>query len=174
MVMDRQLAALNFALGMEKEGKAFFERAAASSRNISAKDAFRDLARMEEGHITYIEANIRSLTKDGRWTVDPQKDLDKELMGKAVFHDRGEGKGPEPELAIGELTTDLSAIRIAMAIENDLHEFYTRAEKHAEDDGAKAVFGRLAEWEKGHRQMLEAQYEEMKEGFWSEMGFSPF
>lgn len=174
IVMDRQLAALNFALGMEKEGKSFFERAAASSRNVSAKDAFKDLAKMEEGHIKYIEENLSSLAKDGKWTVDPKDDLDKELMGKSVFRDRGEGKGPEPELAIGELTTDLSAIRIAMAIENDLHEFYMRAEKHAEDDGAKAVFGKLSEWEKGHRQMLEDQYEDMKEGFWSEMGFSPF
>lgn len=172
--MDRQLAALEFALGMEKEGRSFFEKAAASTRNVSAKEAFKDLARMEEGHIHYIEANIASLTKDGTWLVEPQADLDEELMRKAVFQDRGKGQGPEPELAIGELTTDLSAIRIALAIENDLHEFYMRAAEHAKDEGAKAVFGRLSDWEKGHRQMLEAQYEEMKEGFWSQMGFSPF
>ncbi len=172
--MEKQLAALNFALGMEKEGKAFFEKAAASARNLGAKQAFTDLAHMEEGHIAYIQANIESLTKGGKWTVVPSEGMDQAKMGKAVFHARGEGKGPEPELAISALTTDLSAIRIAIAIENDLFGFYARASEHSVERDAKAVFTKLSNWEKGHRELLEEQYEGMKEGFWSEMGFSPF
>jgi len=171
--MEKQLAALNFALGMEKEGKAFFEKAAASARDQGAKQAFTDLAHMEEGHIAYVKANIASLTKGGKWAVAPTDDMDQTKMGRTVFHARGEGKGPEPELAISALTTDLSAIRIALAIENDLFGFYARAAEHSDDKDAKAVFTKLSNWEKGHRELLEEQYEGMKEGFWSEMGFSP-
>jgi rubrerythrin len=172
--MEKQLVALNFALGMEKEGKAFFEKAAGSTKNAGARQSFTDLALMEAGHIAYIKANIASLSKDGSWMVEPSDDMDQAKMGKSVFRDRGEGKGPEPELAIGERTSDLSAVRIALAIENDLYEFYKRAAEHSNEPEAKAVFTKLSKWEKGHRELLEAQYDDMKEGFWSEMGFSPF
>lgn len=171
--MEKKLTILRFALGMEKEGRDFFAKAAETTANVSAKQVFKDLVRMEEGHIAFIQANIDSLIKEGKWTLEPVEGLDKALGGK-VFDARGKGKGPEPELAISALTGDMSALRIALAIENDLHEFYGRAAANSKEEDAKAVFTKLSGWEKEHREMLEAQYEEMKDSFWADMGFSPF
>ncbi|MBP7110046.1 MAG: ferritin family protein [Firmicutes bacterium] len=172
--MDKQLAVLSFALGMEREGKDFFTKAAGTARDEEARNVFLDLARMEEGHIAYIQANIDSLNREGKWTPEPVSGLDEDKMREQVFQARGKGKGPEPELPVGEVTTELSALRIALAIENDLYGFYGRAALHATEPDAIAVFQKLAGWEKGHREMLEAQYETMKEDLWSDIGFAPF
>ena len=96
--MEKQLAALNFALGMEKEGKAFFEKAAASARNLGAKQAFTNLANMEEGHIAYIQANIESLTKGGKWTVNPTDEMDQAKMDQFV-QDLRAVNAPDKEVA---------------------------------------------------------------------------
>ncbi|HNV34526.1 MAG TPA: ferritin family protein [Bacillota bacterium] len=172
--MEKPLTVLGFALGMENNGLEFFKRAAKTVRDPNAKMIFLDLMKMEEGHIAYIKANIESIKEKGRWQLKPIEGYDEGKTAETVFKAREEGKAGETEFEIGEMTSDLSAIRIALAIENDLYEFYSRASAHAKGQDAKAVFKKLSEWEKEHREMLEAQYEEMREGFWSKMGFSPF
>jgi rubrerythrin len=173
--MSKQLATLKFALGMEIEGKAFFAKAADSTKNADARHVFLDLVRMEEGHIAYIQGNIDALNRENKWMIEPASGELGEIKSKeSVFEARGKGKGPEPELAIGVDTSDMSALRIALAIENDLHSFYKKAGEYAKEADAKTVFEKLAGWEKRHRELLESQYEEMKKSFWSDMGFSPF
>ncbi len=68
----------------------------------------------------------------------------------------------------------MSALRLAIAIEHDLHAFYGRAAVEAQDPDLKAMFAMLGKWELNHREILEGEYEVLKQAFWSRMGFAPF
>jgi uncharacterized protein YyaL (SSP411 family) len=55
------------------------------------------------------------------------------------------------------------AWRLAMSRERDAHEFYTRMAQSAEEKGIRSLFEMLAEQEKKHHAMLEAEYRRLFE-----------
>jgi rubrerythrin len=69
---------------------------------------------------------------------------------------------------------DLTALRLSITIEHDLHEFYGNASKKAADPDLKEMFDMLSQWEQNHQEILENQYNALKQEFWAEMGFEPF
>ena len=163
--MDKQLAVLSFALGMERK---IFHQGSGHARDEEA-GTYSGPCQMEEGHIAHIQANIDSLNRKAsgrRACLRPRNKIESRYSRPA------ERERAEPSFS--RVTAELSALRIALAIENDLYGFYGRAALHATEPDAIAVFQKLAGWEKGHREMLEAQYETMKEDLWSDIGFAPF
>ena len=53
---------------------------------------------------------------------------------------------------------------MAYLIERDFKEFYEDAAEKAQNPGAKAVFTKLAQWEKGHEELFKKEYDKrMKE-----------
>ena len=174
--MKREAAILEFAMTMELEGKRFFADAAGRVKSAAAKQLLQELADWEDKHYLYLKAEQAKLQAAGDFS---RADLSDTLLGpdKAkgqVFASRGAGEGPEPLMPVGDRTSDMSVLRMAMYIENDLQEFYRRAAENTRDSGGTAMFAKLAEWEGEHARILEAQYQGLQKSFWDEMGFSPF
>ena len=57
---------LEYALEREKEGKAFFENNAERLSNAAATGAFKAIAKEEQRHIEYIQAQLNALDAKGR------------------------------------------------------------------------------------------------------------
>jgi len=174
--MKKELAIIEFAMAMELEGKNFFAAAAERVTSQETRKILQELADWEEKHYQYL---LEEKTKLGTVGDFSKADLGDTLLGPEkekwqVFYARGAGEGPEPSLPIGARTSDMSVLRMAIFIENDLQGFYRRAAEHTRASGGSAMFVKLATWEGEHAKVLDAQYQILQKEFWSEMGFSPF
>lgn len=174
--MRNESSVLEFAMAMEKEGKEFFSSAAKRVKSPKTRDILLELAAWEEKHYQYLLSERNAVEATGTWlstepgtgVMGPQNKAD------TVFGKRGEGKGPEPALPIGELTSDMAVLRMAIFIENDLLEFYVKTAATIEDSRGRQRFMALAQWEGEHAAALDAQYQIMQKSLWAEAGFAPF
>ena len=174
--MKKELSIIDFAMSMEMEGKNFFAAAAERVASPQTRNVLRELSDWEEKHYRYLQEEKAKLVASGNFS---KADLSDALLGPEkdkwqVFYARGDGEGPEPSIPVGERTSDMSVLRMAIFIENDLQGFYRRAAENTKDSGGTAMFIKLATWEGEHAKVLEAQYQSLQKEFWAEMGFSPF
>ena len=173
--MENSLSVIKFALSMEKEGEGFFAEAAQQVKNEQAKQMFLELAQWEKTHQEFLQKHYDSLLESGKWAHNLDVSLyDQESLKWNTFYRRSSGQGVEPAGTISVDTSDLTALRLALFIEIDLHTFYQNAAKHTSDPEGKKIFEMLAEWELNHRKIIESHYEETKSILWSDMGFAPF
>ena len=174
--MKKALSIIEFAMAMELEGKNFFASAAQRVSSPETRKILHELSEWEEKHYKYLKEEKAKLERAGDFST---ADLGDGLLGPdkdkwQVFYKRGAGEGPEPSSPIGERTSDMSVLRMAIFIENDLQGFYRRAAEQTKDKGGFAMFAKLATWEGEHAKVLDAQYQGLQKEFWAEMGFSPF
>ena len=174
--MKKELAIIDFAIAMELEGKDFFAAAAKRVASAETRKVLLELSEWEEKHCQYLLEEKAKLISSGDFA---NSDLSDTLLGPEkekwqVFYSRGAGEGPEPSIPLGDRTSDMSVLRMAIFIENDLQGFYRRAAENTKESGGSAMFVKLATWEGEHAKVLDAQYQSLQKEFWSEMGFSPF
>jgi hypothetical protein len=113
---------LEYALQREYEGKAFFENNAERLSSAAAVGAFKAIAKEEQRHIEYIQAQINALnvTKSGKQTVSqPAPDLDETQF----FANRASTEMIE-QTVNEAMVADLPVLRMAYLIERDFSEFY--------------------------------------------------
>ena len=165
------LVALDVAIQTEKDGREFYQQAAAKTSDPGGRLLFASLADDELEHLGTLERQRDSLLSDGRW-------LPGEGGGGRVRPSVAEGVPLFSRQSLAEkvnrYTSDLSALRMALLIEKDAVAFYTRAAEVTEDDKGKAMYERLVEMEKEHQQILEEEYNALAKEFWRTMGFEPF
>lgn len=161
------LLALEIAMQTERDGRAFYLRAAESTQDAQGRALFTRLADDETGHLAMLEERRDALAKNGRWLP-----FDERMEGAArstpIFRKR---------LSEGELnahTSDLSALRVAYLLEKDAVAYYSRAAEQTEDAEGKKMYLALVSMEQAHRKALETEYELLSDQFKSMMGFSPF
>lgn len=170
--MKYALDILDFAMTLEQEGKFFFSEWSGRVKSTNTQAIFRELARWEEEHWRYLAKQRDSLERTGKIIPADQTVVAAEEKALSTFYDRGKGdNGPN---AVTRCMSDMSALRLAITIEHDLHEFYGNAAEKAQDPDLKEMFAMLSKWELGHREILEQEYGILKQQFWSEMHFEPF
>ncbi|WP_346354917.1 ferritin family protein [Azotosporobacter soli] len=174
--MQQALAILEFALSMEKSGETFFRDAAKKVSHADAKAMFTELADWETMHQNYISEQIQSLKEQGAWKKPAisNEQFTQNVTSYEIFYRHESGEGAEPTLPLSERSSDLAALRMALVIEGDLHNFYKKAITTIQDPEGKKTLQLLAEWESEHQTIIQAQYESLQHFFWSQMGFSPF
>lgn len=172
--MKEVLDILDFAMTLEQEGQRFFTDAAARVKTPAAREIFGELAKWEEAHWQYLKAQRDSLADTGRWAPADDERWRRENLAWEVFYQRGEGFAAQPETAIGDRTSDLTALRLALFIENDLAAFYQQAIEKIDAPEGKRLFAALSGWETDHRRILQEEYDKLRQDFWSRMGFAPF
>ena len=148
---------LEYALQREYEGKAFFENNAERLSSAAAVGAFKAIAKEEQRHIEYIQAQINALnvTKTGKQTVSqPAPDLD-----EAHFFANRADKEMIEQTVNEAMVADLPVLRMAYLIERDFSEFYHQAASKAEGD-AKIILEMLARWEAGHERLFKRMHDE--------------
>jgi rubrerythrin len=148
---------LEYALQREYEGKAFFENNAERLSSAAAVGAFKAIAKEEQRHIEFIQAQIDVLdTKEsGKETAQkPAPELDETQF----FANRAD-KEMIDQTVHEAMVADLPVLRMAYLIERDFSEFYHQAATKADGD-AKIILDMLARWEAGHERLFKRMHDE--------------
>jgi len=138
---------IEIALGIEEESISFYTTQAEKAKGSEREQFFRFLAKQEEEHLKAINALKDALETKGEWIkpVLPGKEKP-EIFAKKDW-DKEDLEG-------------LTAILFALWKEKQAQEFYERIAEKVNDVQAKEFFKALAEFEKGHAEMLSEYAEE--------------
>ena len=132
------LKAIETAIQVEKDGLAFYTKAAQQIADPSGQRMFRLLAADEVAHLSIFEMVRKSLLEEDRWL--PPVEL------------------PERQLA---------ALRRGIQAEDESIAFYSEQMDRVKDADGKAMYGYLVEQEQGHRTILQGEYDYLTgTGFW--------
>ena len=165
------LEILDFAMTMEQEGKFFFTEWSGRVKNDTTQKIFTELAKWEEEHWQYLAKQRNALEQTGKIIPGDATIAAAEQKALETFFQRGRS---ESLTEVNRCMGDMSALRLAIAVEHDLHGFYGKAAANAQDPDLKEMFDMLSRWELNHQEILENEYDTLKQQFWSEMGFQPF
>lgn len=138
---------IEIALGIEQESISFYTAQAEKTKGTEREQFFRFLAKQEEGHLEAINSLKESLETKGTWIkpVLPGKERP-EIFAKKDW-DKKDLEG-------------LTAVLFALWKEKQAQEFYEKIAEKVNDAQAKEFFKALAEFEKGHGEMLSEYAEE--------------
>jgi len=149
---------LEYALQREHEGKAFFENNAERLSNAAATGAFKAIAKEEQRHIEFIQAQLDALEAKG-----PNKQAAADLDETGFFANRADKEMIE-QTVNEAMVADLPVLRMAYLIERDFAEFYQQAASKAEGD-AKVILEFLGRWESGHERLFKKMHDEAFEKY---------
>jgi rubrerythrin len=142
--------ALEKAMEVERQGKAFYEQAAELVHDPMGKQVFQTLARDEVQHIRLLQAEYDAIQKEKDWM---ELDVAKVCLPSTplkVFPDKRRAS-----LVIRKKATDLDALKLAMDFELKGYEGYVQAGKETDDSKGKQVFAFLAKQENSHYVFLQ-------------------
>lgn len=141
---------LNVAVGIEKNGAAFYDSLAASSADAAVQRACKRLADKEREHAGIFRDMLRdadSYEPPETLTEEYQSYL-KALVDTFIFTDaRGR------RTAERAVTTDAEALQVAVGVEKDSILLYTEM-RNLVRKAQRAVVGRVLEEERGHLREL--------------------
>ncbi|MFZ5351598.1 MAG: ferritin-like domain-containing protein [Bacillota bacterium] len=167
--MNDILKALAYAIEMEKQGEYFYKTNMDRVKSTKAKSIFQRLALMEKDHQKLLLKQFDELKQGKNW-IDILKFKENEVDMFGAREELEHIPQSEYESELG----DISIIRMAYLLENDLAEYYAKAVENTGDPMGKEMFLTLSKWEIEHRDMLYKEYKELMERNWFEMGYSPF
>jgi rubrerythrin len=161
---EKEMMAIKTAIINEVEGYEFYKMAADKAVDEETKNAFLELADQEKMHIDWLN--------DFKCSMDEGNACDFNL-------DKLEA-APSPKIFKWENLDRKSAgiavsvYGIGMQMEKASVEFYKGHAEKTEVKEMKKLFNVLAEWERTHYEQFAAQYEMLKDNWWSEQNYAPF
>lgn len=138
---------IGVAAGIESESIKFYSRQAEKFRGGQEEHFFKFLAKQEEEHLQTLNSLKASLEKEGKWIEVKLSDMKKPEIFPKRDWDKEKGEG-------------ITAVLFALWKEKQAREFYEGIAKGIKEKGAREFFLALAEFEKGHAEMLEEYVEE--------------
>ena len=147
-----------YALQREREGKRFFEQNAGRLSHGAAVGVFQQLAKEEQKHIEFIQAQIDALEAE-----EPGVQPAPEIEGTGFFADRADQEMID-QTVNESMVADLPVLRMAYLIERDFSEFYHQAASKTEGDVKKALEFR-AHWEEGHERLFKTLHDKAFERY---------
>ena len=156
------------AIQAEQYGRDFYFMAANSTKDPKGKQVFEALAREEEGHMQFLQAQHRSILETGKPDKKIKLGEQVDLSGMSpIFSDNLKAR-------IKEANFEMTSLSIGIQLEHGAMEYYRSQSELASDSVIKEFYAQLADWELGHYRALLNQQEELKEDYWSTGGFAPF
>ena len=157
------LAVIEAAIQVEKDGLAFYTHVAQQIADPGGKRMFESLAADEAAHLGLFEAVRESLLEEDRWLPPEQvaATSPSRFAHPPIFPAVDQAKTvkvPERQLAV---------LRRGIQAEDESIAFYSEQMDRVEDADGKAMYGYLVEQEKGHRTILQGEYDYLTgTGFW--------
>jgi len=160
---------LKFAMQMELDGKAFYEKGAATTSNPAIKEIFNTLAEEEDKHFRIFSNMREGQLEDARkgmekMTDTPQlaKNIFKQLVDTGVESLKGE--------------STLEMWQEAVKVEEKSEKMYREAADAETDDTKKALLNRIADEEQNHIYLIENMISFIKdpEGFSNSANYGNF
>ena len=137
-----------YALQREHEGKRFFAENAGRLSHAAAVGVFEQLAKEEQKHIDFIQAQIDALDQGEQLSSS----MGLELQKDGFFSQRAETEMLD-QTTLEAMVPDLPVLRTAYLIERDLADFYEMAAAKSEGE-AREVLTMLGNWERGHERLF--------------------
>lgn len=166
--MSDSLKILAYAIKREEEGEKFYNENLKRVNTSVTKKILESLEEMEKEHAELLKARYEALSKTGQWLP-----MEEEIKGVDIFKLRLEAEKTSQE-DLDSVLSDITILRMAYLIENDLAEFYKKAAANIENSDGKKLFEALSTWEIEHRDAIYKVYLEHFHANWFEAGFSPF
>lgn len=143
--MEEKLSALKTAMQLEKDGEAYYKKAAEKSTTPFAQGLFRQLAAEEKDHLKKVEEIYDALGGKGK-ASEKLKLLKPSSAVRDIFKKAtGELKDKAPAGS-----SDLETIKTAMGMEEKSIDLYDGLGKQEHDSFAKRFFVLLSYEERGH------------------------
>lgn len=139
---------LDFAMQMEEDGKAYYEKMAGQTEHPGLKTIFKQLARDEQKHYEIFQA----LKASG--STPEMQDTDIIEESKNVFQEL-----PQEGQVLKGIEGDLAAYKHAMKIEADSFRLYEDAAAKEDDAATKKLLLKIAGEEHKHFNVLENVYQ---------------
>lgn len=139
---------IKVALQLEKDGYAYYKKAAELCQNEYGKKMFEKLARDEIEHLARF------------------KEIAKEFFGEV---EEGEGKHLDifEKIDFSSRAGEYDALRHAIEFEERAKKFFEEVAEKAKDERIKKVFQKIAKEEEMHKELLEAELNYLqKSGIW--------
>ena len=150
--------ALQIALQMETDGKAFYLKAGQESGNELGKELMRSLAAEEDIHRQKFEEIYEAISRNQAWPVITLQP-DRSEEPRAIFVRAAKKLGSSVKV----MTTELDAVQRAMDMENRTYDFYQSRADKAGSETERGFYQALAAEEKVHHLILLDYYEYLKD-----------
>ena len=157
--------AIKMAIQMEKDGYAFYQKAAAQTSSEMGRGIFESIAEDELMHLDVFEKMFEDKVGKDEWTnlVDSSK---KYAEIKIFPKDLETAEGADPD------TNELDALRIAMDAEKEAIDYYSDIKEKTEDEEAIKIIDEIIEQEKNHFLILEGEFNHIQTtGYWFDLDY---
>ncbi len=163
---DKTLEILKQAILLERRGKIFYANIAKQAEDEGVKNFFELMAKEEELHINILTEQYMLFKNKKSFNSNdlpsPEELISDEILSKDIKE------------KISAASFEAAAIQAAIDMENRAVEIYSERAENAEDIEEKKFYEWLANWEKGHNQLLIKIDKELKEEIWDDNKFWPF
>lgn len=150
-------AILEYALNLERNGKAFFQNSLERVENPNAVAAIDRLVEEEEGHIQILTATIARV-KEGE--TSGLAGIIERAPKPARYFDRKAQQAFLKEIRENPAVPDITVFQTAWLIEKEICGFYEKAAEKS-DGGVQKVLLSLYEFEKEHAAFFWRYYDEL-------------
>jgi rubrerythrin len=161
------MGALKFALQLEHNGRAFYMRVAAATKDPMGKKIFRQLAREETDHKRLLETELARVRAARVREPEPPEgatDPDAAVAASGIF------PALRDAWQIAEGAGDADALRVAVASEANATAFYSRMAQESPEAETRAMYEQLAEMEEEHRKLLQWELDYvLGDGHWCDI-----
>jgi len=159
-ITDSVREAVKTAIQMEKDGHAFYTKAAAQTSSDTGRQLFESLAEDEMVHLATFQKVFESRVGEDEW--DALVRSSNKYAEIPIFpKDLKQVEGASPE------TNELDALHMAMDAEQKAIEYYGEIVAKADDDEIKKVIETIIGHERNHYLMLNEEFIHLtKTGFW--------
>jgi rubrerythrin len=165
MDVKNAMNVLEEAKCLEQQGQVFYREAAKKVKNPKGKKIFRQLAKDEVAHEKLIQREILNLIKEGYWVELLETQGPACQLVPSIFPKGRAGL----KKAVDADPNDVDAIVAGLDMENKSYDLYRIEAGKAKDPAARQMYEFLATQERGHFDLLMANYESMVAlGGWSD------
>jgi rubrerythrin len=157
--------AIQTAIQMEKDGYAFYQKAAAQTTSDMGRTIFESLSADELLHLEVFQKMWKNTIGSQEW--DALLNTNKKYQKLPIFpKDLTSVEGQKPNV------NELDALRIAMVAEQQAIEYYTKIHEQLQDQQAKKIINQIIEQEKKHYFLLQEEFTHLSStGYWYELDF---
>lgn len=153
---------------MEKRGQSLYEEVVARTQSEEVKMIFQIMADEEKLHAKYLGEQFKNYMTNNSFT---RQDLSSSDGDEKIVDMILSGNIKNQINAAG---FEAAAIGAAIEMETKSIEVYRNRANESTDENEKALFNWLADWEKGHYEVLLKLDNELKERIWDDNNFWPF
>jgi len=157
--------AILIAIQMEKDGYAFYTKAAAQTNSNMGRTIFESLADDEQRHLDVFQKMFEDKIGQSEW--NDLINSSKKYANIPIFPlDIKDASGMDPD------STEIDALRMAMDSEKEAIDYYNNIKENLDDRELKNVIDEIINQEKNHYSLLEKEFNHINStGYWFEFDY---